>query len=284
MSESTPTLMGAPVAIITGASSGIGRATVIEYAHAGYRVVLAARREDRLQNVANDAQAISELPDATLVVPTDVTNADAVQTLVDRTVDTFGRLDTMVNNAGYGQFGCVWELSDRDLRDIFEVNFFGAYYGSKSAAKVMLAQGSGHIFNVSSVIGHVGSPYHGAYSASKFALAGLTEAMRVELLGTGVLVTDVCPALTETEFFDHVRDGQPREKSDFLRKQKRMPARTVAKRIVKRTGKRTPRMVFTIGGRFLMGLSALWPRAAERLLKVYRDDLAKCLASHDPAR
>jgi short-subunit dehydrogenase len=271
----------APVIIITGASSGIGKALALEYARAGGRVVLAARRADRLEEVAAEAQSLSPITDATFVVPTDVTDPEAVQALVDRTFAKYGQIDVMINNAGYGQFGRVWELSAKDLRDIFEVNFFGAFFGSKAAAKVMLAQGFGHIFNVSSVIGHVGSPFHGAYSASKFALAGLTEALRVELFGTGIHVTDVCPALTATEFFDHVRDGQPRRKSDFLRKKKRMPAATVARKMVTRTGRRTPRLVFTAGGRFLMMLSALWPRVAERLLKVYRDDLASCLTSPD---
>jgi short-subunit dehydrogenase len=274
-----------PVAIVTGASSGIGKATAIAYAQAGYRLVLAARREDRLQDVAGAIHTMSPLGAAAATIcPTDVTDASQVQALVACAMDHYGRIDALVNNAGFGQFGRVWELSETDLRAIFEVNFFGAFHVCKAVAPIMIAQQSGHIFNISSVIGRAGSPFHGAYSASKFALSGLTESLRVELLGTGVHATEVCPALTDTEFFDHVVDGEPRERSDFLRKKKKMSPMKVARRIVARTGKRTPRLVFTFGGRLLIAIMTLWPRLGDRLLKVYRDDLAKCLTAPDESR
>ena len=269
-----------PVAVVTGASSGIGAETAIAYAKKGYAVVLAARREDKLRAVAERCRQEGGHEDL-LIVPTDVADRGQVDALVARTMDAFGRLDSMVNNAGYGQFGRVHELGEGELRAIFEVNFFGAFYGCQAAAAVMIRQGHGHIFNVSSVIGRVGSPFHGAYSASKFALSGLTEAMRVELQPFGVHVTEVCPALTATEFSDRVRDGEVREKSKFLRKQKKMPAKTVAVRIVRHTGKRTCRLIFTIGGRLLVFLAAVWPRMGDRLLKVYHDDLARSVAGGD---
>jgi short-subunit dehydrogenase len=269
-----------PIAIVTGASSGIGKAAAIAYAQAGYGVVLAARREDRLQALADEIHSFSPLgPRAATVCATDVTDVTQVEALAAHTLDHHGRVDALVNNAGFGQFGRVWELSEADLRAIFEVNFFGAFHVCKAFAPMMIAQGSGHIFNVSSVIGRAGSPFHGAYSASKFALSGLTESLRVELLGTGVHATEVCPALTDTEFFDHVVDGEPRERSDFLRKKKKMSPMKVARRIVARTGKRTPRLVFTLGGRALITIMTLWPRLGDRLLKVYRDDLARCLVT-----
>jgi len=269
-----------PVAIVTGASSGIGAETAIAYAKRGYAVALAARREEKLRAVADRCRADAGHDDV-LIVPTDVADRGQVDALVSRTTEAFGRLDSMVNNAGYGQFGRIHELGEADLRAIFEVNFFGAFYGCQAAAAVMIPQGSGHIFNVSSVIGRVGSPFHGSYSASKFALSGLTEAMRVELRPFGIHVTEVCPALTATEFSDHVLDGSARDKSEFLRKQKAMPAKTVAERMVRRTGKRTCRLIFTIGGRFLATLAAVWPRASDRLLKIYHDQLAKSFTPPD---
>jgi short-subunit dehydrogenase len=271
-----------PVAIITGASSGIGKALALTYAQSGYHVVLAARREDRLLALADTLRSVSPLGTrAASVRATDVTDAEQVQAMVDHAMNVGGRIDVLVNNAGFGQFGRVWELAEADLRTIFEVNFFGAFHACKAVTPIMLAQGEGHIFNISSVIGRAGSPFHGSYSATKFALSGLTESLRVELLGTGVHATEVCPALTDTEFFDHVVDGEPRDRSDFLRKKKKMSPMKVAKRIVARTGKRTPRLVFTVGGRLLIAIMALWPRLGDRLLKVYRDDLLKCLTDDD---
>lgn len=268
------------VAIVTGASSGIGMATALAYATRGYAVVLAARRADKLNEVAAEVRLVSPLggvDDLAIVVVTDVVDPSQVQALVERTMDAYGRVDVMVNNAGSGQFGRVWEISESDMRDIFEVNFFGAFHGCKAVAPIMIAQGSGHIFNISSIIGRVGSPFHGAYSATKFALTGLTESLRVELRPRGVHVTEVCPALTATEFFDHVRDGEARNRSDVLRTSKKMPAAKVARRIVARTGRYTPRLAFTAGGKLLMTLGAVWPRLADRIMKVYHDDLLRSL-------
>lgn len=268
------------VAIVTGASSGIGMATALAYARRGYAVVLAARRADKLNEVAAEVRLVSPLggaDDPAIVVATDVVDPSQVRALVERTMDACGRVDVMVNNAGFGQFGRVWEISESDMRDIFEVNFFGAFHGCKAVAPIMIAQGSGHIFNISSIIGRVGSPFHGAYSATKFALTGLTESLRVELRPCGVHVTEVCPALTATDFFDHVRDGEARSRSDVLRTSKKMPAAKVARRIVARTGRYTPRLTFTAGGKLLMTLGAVWPRLADRIMKVYHDDLLRSL-------
>jgi len=272
-------MTGTRVVVITGASSGIGAETALAYAAKGDTVVLAARRAEKLQAVSDRCRQAGAADVA--VVLTDVTHREQVIALISQAVGTFGRIDVMVNNAGYGQFARVHELEERDLRNIFEVNFFGAFYGCHAVAPVMIGQGSGHLFNVSSVIGRVGSPFHGAYSATKFALSGLTEAMRVELRPFGVHVTEVCPALTETDFSANVRDGEARYRSDYLSRSKKMPADKVARRMVARTGKYTPRLVFTRGGKFLIFLATVWPRMADRLMKFYHDDLAKALANSD---
>ncbi len=266
MAQTTPT----PVVVITGASSGIGAATALAFARGGSRVVLGARRADRLADVVRDCQGVGGVA---IGVTTDVAQADQVQALVAAAVEQFGRIDVMVNNAGYGQFGRVHELSDEDMRRIFDVNFFGVFYGCKAAAPVMIRQRSGHIFNISSIIGKRGSPFHGAYCATKFAVAGLTDSMRVELAHWGVRVTLVCPALTETQFSANVRDGEPRSKSKYLTRAAKMPARKVALKIVEAVGKRRPQIVFTAGGKFLVAVNALWPSAADRIMKYYHDDL-----------
>jgi NAD(P)-dependent dehydrogenase (short-subunit alcohol dehydrogenase family) len=265
------------VAVITGASAGIGWETALAYARRGYALVLAARRAERLEELAGRCRL--EGGEA-LTVPTDVTSQEQVEALVARAVETFGRLDVMVNNAGFGQGGLVHELSDRQMRDVFEVNFYGVFYGCRAAALVMIRQGGGHIFNVSSVIGKRGTPLNGAYCATKFAVAGLTESMRVELAPLGIRVTLVCPGLTQTEFFDKVRGASSRARSSFRALRTMMPAPAVAKRIVRATGRNVPEMVLTLGGKTLIYVSHRWPRIADWMLGYYFRDLAK---GTDPA-
>jgi uncharacterized protein len=261
-----------PVAIITGASSGIGWETALAYARRSYAVALAARRADRLEELA---ALCRQAGGEALVAPTDVAKEKEVDAMVARTVETFGRLDVLVNNAGYGQGGLVHELTDRQMRDIFDVNFHGVFYGCKAAAPVMIARGSGHIFNVSSVIGKRGSPLNGAYCATKFAVSGLTDSMRVELAPRGVRVTLVCPGMTDTEFFDHVRGGSSRARSSFRYLRTLMPASAVAARIVRATGKNVPEMVLTAGGKILVFVAHRSPRMADRMMAHYMRDIAK---------
>lgn len=264
--------MDNPVVIITGASSGIGMETALAFAAAKSRLVLAARRADRLQEVARRCEALGA---AALAVPTDVAVRSQVDDLVKRAVDAHGRVDVMVNNAGYGMQARVHEIDEQELRNIFEVNFYGLWYGCRAVAPIMIAQKSGHIFNVSSVIGKRATPFNGGYSATKFAVSGLTEAMRVEMAHYDVHVTLVCPGLTATEFFDNVRGGSARAKSSFVNLRTMVPPSLVAGRIVKYAGRRKPELVFTRGGRFLVLVAALWPALADHMLKYYHDDLMK---------
>jgi len=274
MSDTTGIDQG--VAVITGASAGIGMETALAYAARGYALVLAARREQRLQTIATACQALHDQT-RTLVVPTDVACEDQVRHLVDAAVTTFGRIDVMVNNAGYGLWGRVWDLNSDDLHRLFEVNFFGVFYGCKAVAPIMARQGSGHIFNLSSVIGKRGSPFHGGYCASKFAISGLTDSLRVELRPLGVNVTCVCPALTETEFASAVVNSPDRSKSPTLRRIRKTPPAVIARKIVRVTGRDVPELVFTPGGKFLTVLAALWPRAADRIMHLYYKDQARLM-------
>lgn len=262
-----------PVAIITGASSGIGEQTALAYARRGYALVLGARRLDKLQQVAHACEQTGGVARA---LATDVSRPADVQALVDAAVRDFARVDVLVNNAGFGHFGRVHELPIQDVRQIFETNFYGVLYGCQAVAPVMMRQRSGHIFNVSSVIGKRGSPFHGAYCATKFAVCGLTECLRVEMKPYRVKVTLVCPALTATEFFDHVRDGRD-VRSSYVRLKGMSRPETIARRMAAVTGRTKPELVFTAGGRFLVAVSALWPRLADRIMKFYHDDLARRL-------
>lgn len=261
------------VAVITGASSGIGMETALAFARKGYAVVLAARRADRLEQVAAQCRAAGG---AAKTAVTDVADERQVADLVAGAVADYGRIDVMVNNAGHGVFAAVHETPADEMRRIFDVNYFGVYYGCKAVVPEMLRRGSGHIFNVSSVIGKRGTPMHGAYCATKFAVAGLTESLRVELMSAGVHVTLVCPTTTDTEFFDRTPAG--RKAGDGFRKYvSSMPAAVVGRKIAAVAGRRKPELVFSPAGKFLALSAALAPGLTDHLMKLYRDDLAERL-------
>jgi short-subunit dehydrogenase len=266
------TTMDNPVVIITGASSGIGLETALAFAERKATLVLAARRQDKLESLA---ELCRQKGAQALVVPTDVAVREQVDCLVKRTMDAFGRIDVMINNAGFGMNARVHEIDEQALREIFQVNLYGVWYGCRAVAPIMMAQRSGHIFNVSSVIGKRATPFNGGYCATKFAVSALTESMRVEMMDYNVRVTLVCPGLTATEFFDHVRGGSARAKSSFVNIRTMMTAAGVARRIIRTVGRRKPQLVFTPGGKFLVLVAALWPSLADRMLKLYHDDLIK---------
>lgn len=187
------------VAIVTGASSGIGAATAIACARAGMRVTLAARRAGRLAEVAAAVRAVGG---EARVVPTDVADEGAVRALVDGTVAACGRLDVLVGNAGAGLLATVEQTTGAEFERLMRVNFLGVVHGVLAALPHFRRQGSGHVVNVASVVGKRASPFRAAYVASKFALVGFSEALRMELRGTGIHVTCVCPIGTATEFHD----------------------------------------------------------------------------------
>ncbi|MDP2675810.1 MAG: SDR family NAD(P)-dependent oxidoreductase [Dehalococcoidia bacterium] len=183
--------------IITGASSGIGRATAREFARRRAHVVLASRNRDKLEELA---QELADFPGRRLVVPTDVTDRFAVEALVRRTVEEFDSVDVLVNNAGVGLFAPIAGGSLDNMHHLFNVNFWGAIQCIQATVPYMRRQQRGHVVNVSSVAGKVAAPYMGIYSATKFALTAVSDALRSELAGTGVHVSTVYPGLTETSF------------------------------------------------------------------------------------
>jgi short-subunit dehydrogenase len=163
------------------------------------RVTLAARRADRLARVADHVQAAGG---EARVVPTDVAEPAAVRALVDGTVQAWGRVDVLVNNAGIGVLARVEETTPAEYERLMRVNYLAAVDGVLAALPHMRRQRQGHIVNVASVLGKRASPFRAAYVASKFALVGFSEALRMELRGTGIHVTCVCPVGTATEFHE----------------------------------------------------------------------------------
>jgi len=187
------------VVAITGASAGIGWASALAFARAGSRLALSARRVERLEALAAEVRALGS---EALVMAADVAVAADVQRFVEATVERYGRLDVMVNNAGSGVRGRVEETPVEDYRRLMEVNYLGTVHGCRAALPVMRAQGRGVIINVSSIVGHRALAGGAAYAATKAAQVSLTESLRLELRGTGIAACSVHPVSTETEFAD----------------------------------------------------------------------------------
>jgi NAD(P)-dependent dehydrogenase (short-subunit alcohol dehydrogenase family) len=183
------------VVLVTGASSGIGRETALAFAAAGADVVLVARSVPALAKVAAAARKHGV---KALAIPTDVTRPAAVRACFRKAIQRYGRIDVVVNNAGVMIPALVPEIRGADLQQMLDVNLFGALWVMQSAVKVMRAQGGGHIVNVASLAGRRGFSPLGAYSATKFALVGLTEALRTELVGEPVKVSLVLPGVIDT--------------------------------------------------------------------------------------
>jgi short-subunit dehydrogenase len=185
------------VVAITGASAGIGLATARAFSRAGAHLALAARRTDKLQELVREIEASEG---RAIAVEADVSIEGEVHRFVDETVKAFGHIDVMINNAGFGIRGRVEETPSADFERLMKTNFMGTVYGCQAALKHMRARNRGVIVNVSSIVGHRAMPGGSAYGASKAAQISLTEALRVELRGTGIHAVSVHPIATRTEF------------------------------------------------------------------------------------
>ena len=185
------------VVAITGASAGIGRAAAIAFAREGSVVSVAARRLDRLADLVKEIEGGGGRATAHAA---DVSVEADVHRFVDETVNAFGRIDVLINNAGFGVRGKVDETPSADFERLMRTNYFGTVYGCQAALKHMRPRNRGILMNVSSIVGHRSMPGNGAYSATKAAQISLTESLRVELRGTRIHAISVHPIATITEF------------------------------------------------------------------------------------
>lgn len=188
------------VVVITGASSGIGRATALEFARDGARLVLASRNKSALQDAANECEQCGA---RTLVVQTDVTDEDQVERLARKAVGKFGRIDVWINNAGVGLYSRFEQTPSKAYQRLLDTNLRGVIHGASAAIRQYRRQNSGTLINVSSQVAIGGFPYNSYYSVSKFAVRMLGNSLRQELLGTGIDVCTILPASTDTPFFQH---------------------------------------------------------------------------------
>lgn len=271
------------VALITGASSGIGLLTTIEFAQNGYRVVATMRdlgRSDRLEEAAQNA-AVRENIDIRRL---DITDFDSIDGAVEAIVRDHGRIGVLVNNAGFSVAGFGEDLQLSEIRHQLETNFFGAVAMSKAVIPVMRRQKSGHIIQISSVGGRVGTPMLGAYCASKFALEGFSESLRIETHSLGIRVVLVEPGAFDTDIWtrnvmvgEHALDANSPNKersqrfSEFVKQnsKNRRDAREVAQLILRIANDPNPKLRYLIGGdaRMQVWLRRLMPwRRYERMV------------------
>ena len=188
------------VVVITGASSGIGEAAALKFAKKGANVVLVARRKEKLLEVE---KKISNFPGSVLICQCDVANKEQVEKMAKNVLETYGRIDVLVNNAGFVIYGKVNELSTEEIVAQMETNYFGMIHCTKVFLPQMLEQHSGHFVNIASVGASFGVPGIASYCATKYAMLGFSEGLRHELEGTGIGLTVVSPIMVRTPLFDH---------------------------------------------------------------------------------
>ena len=250
------------VIVITGASSGMGRATALELARRGASMVVAARRASLLEDVAAECQ---KLGGQGLAVPTDVTNEAAVQNLAQQTLARFGRFDVWINNAGVAAFGRFEDIPSEVFNRLIETNFLGYVYGARAAMKQFYAQGYGILINNASMDSQMGAPYLSAYAASKFAIRGFSECLREEAEALDKMDIQVCtimPATIDTPLFQHAANYTGRAV-------KALPpvydVETAAKTFVKLIEHPQREVFVGSAGRMMSTLHAVAPGAAEQM-------------------
>lgn len=249
------------VIIITGASSGIGKALAKEFAKRKAKIVLAARNEDKLNQLGD--QLKKESPDI-LVCKTDVSKEDDCKALINKTVEKFGRIDIMINNAGLSMRALFENADLAVIRKLMDVNFWGTVYCTKFALPYVL-KSKGSIVGVSSIAGYKGLPGRSGYSASKFAIQGFLEVLRIENIKNGLHVLIACPGFTASNIRNTALTADGSQQSESPRDEaKMMPADEVAEKIIRAIEKKKHRIVLTTQGKLTVYLNKFFPKLIDK--------------------
>jgi dehydrogenase/reductase SDR family member 7B len=251
------------VVIITGASSGIGKALSFEMAARGAKVVLAARSLDKLAEIESEFKALGA---RVLVIPTDVSREKDCRNLVDETVRKFGSIDVLINNAGLSMRALFEQTGLDVVRRLMEVNFWGTVYCTKFALPYLL-KSRGSVVGVSSIAGYKGLPGRTGYSASKFAIQGFLETLRIENRKTGLHVLIACPGFTSSNIRNtalaadgSVQGESPRDENSMMK------AEDVAKKIADAIHSRKQILILTLQGKMIVFLNKIFPFILDRIV------------------
>ena len=251
------------VVVVTGASSGIGRSTAIEFAREGAKTVLVSRSADKLERVADEIWSFN--PDIS-VVATDVSDTEQVQQMVKTVLSEFGRIDVLFNNAGSSFVGRVEDSNFlENTREMMEVDYFGTIIVTKEILPIMKEQGEGHIMNMSSVVGRKAFPHFGGYSSAMHAISAFTDSLRQELFGSGIKVSIIHPALTRTPLLDHVR---PEDMPPPFRRMTPITVDSVAKAVLNGVYYNQARIVLPFQPKVLILADAISPYLGDLIVRL----------------
>ena len=249
--------------IVTGASSGIGKACAIAFAKKGANLVLAARSADKLNEISRE---ISLLGVEVLCIPTDVSKEADCKILMEKTLDKFGRIDVLVNNAGISMRAAFADLDLQVLKKVMDVNFWGSVYCTRYAIKSLL-ENKGSVVGVSSIAGYKGLPGRTGYSSSKFAMHGFLEALRIENLKKDLHVLLACPGFTASNIRNSALAADGSSQGETPRdEQKMMQPEEVAEAIVHAVIKRKDRLTLSVNGKLTVFLNKFFPKWVDKLV------------------
>ncbi len=251
------------VVIITGASSGIGEACALEFSKKGANLVLVARSEEKLKAVCDK---INSNQSQAFYIVTDVSIESDCKKMIDFAIDKFGSIDILINNAGISMRALFTDVDLGVFEKLMKINFYGAVYCTKYALPYIL-KNKGSVIGISSIAGHKGLPGRTAYSASKFALQGFLEALRIENLKKDLHVLIVCPGFTASNIRKKALNAIGNIQSESPRKeQKMMTAEEVAKNVFSALKKRKNSIVLTKNGRLTVFLNKFFPKWVDSLV------------------
>src|SRR5258706_1205352 len=248
--------------IVTGASSGIGKACVLEFAKRGANIVLAARNAAALENVAAQISPVSK----SIAVATDVSREEDCRNLVEAAIKNFGRIDVVINNAGISMRALFEEADIKVLKQVMEINFWGTVYCTKYALPHLIAS-KGSLVGMSSTAGKVGLPGRTAYSASKFAMEGLLQSIRTENLRNGLHVLVACPGFTASDIRNRALNKDGNSQGDSPRDEsKMMQPKEVAEKIARAVLQRKRDLILTADGKMTGWLSNFFPSLLDKIV------------------
>ena len=251
------------IVIVTGASSGIGKATALRFAQKGAHLVLAARSVAKLNILL---EQLTPFGVEVLIVPTDVSKEADCKNLMDKALEKFGRIDVLVNNAGISMRAAFADLELDVLKKVMDVNFWGTVFCTRYAMGSIL-KSKGSIVGVSSIAGYKGLPGRTGYSSSKFAMHGFLESIRIENLKKGIHVLIACPGFTASNIRNTALDSNGSVQGETPRdEQKMMQPEEVAKAIVIAVEKRKDRLTLTANGKLTVFLNKFFPKMVDKLV------------------